>query len=140
MSTGPRISLSSTRSPIGRSVTSSPSCARRRFTGIRFDIVTVAESREAHYDDGRRTHGARRVTRRPGAFRQRAFILPGGDMCGLRRREAFTAAAARFLNAGVPVAAICGATAGLARAGLLDERNHASAAAEYLSATGYRAG
>jgi putative intracellular protease/amidase len=50
--------------------------------------------------------------------------------------EAF-AAAGRFLEAGVPVAAICGATAGLARAGLLDDRNHTSAAAEYLAATGY---
>jgi putative intracellular protease/amidase len=37
----------------------------------------------------------------------------------------------------VPVAAICGATAGLARAGLLDNRNHTSAAADYLAATGY---
>jgi putative intracellular protease/amidase len=41
------------------------------------------------------------------------------------------------LDAGVPVAAICGATAGLARAGLLDRRRHTSAAAEYLMATGY---
>ena len=38
------------------------------------------------------------------------------------------------------VAAICGATAGLARAGLLDERRHTSAAAEYLLATGYAGG
>jgi putative intracellular protease/amidase len=37
----------------------------------------------------------------------------------------------------VPVAAICGATAGLARAGLLDGRKHTSAAKEYLQATGY---
>jgi putative intracellular protease/amidase len=42
--------------------------------------------------------------------------------------------------AGVPVAAICGATAGLARAGLLDERDHTSASAEYLAATGYAGG
>jgi putative intracellular protease/amidase len=40
----------------------------------------------------------------------------------------------------VPVAAICGATAGLARAGLLDERRHTSAAPEYLAATGYAGG
>jgi pimeloyl-ACP methyl ester carboxylesterase len=38
------------------------------------------------------------------------------------------------------VAAICGATAGLARAGLLDERNHASCARDYLAATGYAGG
>jgi len=37
----------------------------------------------------------------------------------------------------VPVAAICGATFGLARAGLLDHRRHTSAAPEYLAASGY---
>jgi putative intracellular protease/amidase len=52
----------------------------------------------------------------------------------------FAEVAARFLDAGVPVAAICGATAGLARAGLLDTRRHTSAAAEYLAATGYAGG
>ena len=41
---------------------------------------------------------------------------------------------------GVPVAAICGVTAGLARAGLLDERNHTSDAAAYLAGTGYAGG
>ena len=40
----------------------------------------------------------------------------------------------------VPVAAICGATAGLVRAGLLDNRRHTSAAAGYLMATGYAGG
>lgn len=40
----------------------------------------------------------------------------------------------------VPVAAICGATAGLAREGLLDDRDHTSAASFYLGATGYKGG
>ncbi|MDJ0344135.1 DJ-1/PfpI family protein [Streptomyces sp. H10-C2] len=53
---------------------------------------------------------------------------------------AFARTAREFLAAGVPVAAICGATAGLAREGLLDDREHTSAAAEYLAATGYRGG
>ncbi|AWZ09426.1 MULTISPECIES: DJ-1/PfpI family protein [unclassified Streptomyces] len=44
----------------------------------------------------------------------------------------FAAKAAEFLAAGVPVAAICGATAGLARAGVLDGRTHTSAAPFYL--------
>ncbi|MEU3469738.1 DJ-1/PfpI family protein [Streptomyces sp. NPDC006687] len=48
--------------------------------------------------------------------------------------DAFAAKAAEFLAAGVPVAAICGATAGLARQGLLDDRPHTSAAAAYLAA------
>jgi putative intracellular protease/amidase len=38
----------------------------------------------------------------------------------------------------VPVAAICGATAGLARVGVLDQRRHTSNAIAYLKGTGYR--
>ncbi|MFD4135722.1 DJ-1/PfpI family protein [Streptomyces goshikiensis] len=45
----------------------------------------------------------------------------------------FAAKAGEFLAAGVPVAAICGATAGLARAGLLDDRAHTSGASFYLT-------
>jgi putative intracellular protease/amidase len=65
------------------------------------------------------------------------LILPGADFWDAGGGQAFTKTAARFLDAGVPVAAICGATAGLARAGLLDTRRHTSGAAEYLMATGY---
>ena len=68
------------------------------------------------------------------------LVLPGADLFDAGGGDAFTAAAARFLAAGVPVAAICGATAGLARAGLLDDRPHTSAAPEYLAATGYAGG
>lgn len=52
----------------------------------------------------------------------------------------FARKARAFLDAGVPVAAICGATAGLAREGLLDDRAHTSAASFYLAATGYKGG
>ncbi|WP_097873342.1 DJ-1/PfpI family protein [Streptomyces sp. ms184] len=52
----------------------------------------------------------------------------------------FARAARTFLDAGVPVAAICGATAGLAREGLLDDRAHTSAVSFYLAATGYAGG
>jgi putative intracellular protease/amidase len=45
--------------------------------------------------------------------------------------------AGRFLDTGIPVAAICGATAGLARGGLLDNHRHTSNASEYLAATRY---
>lgn len=62
----------------------------------------------------------------------------GGWDAGTGELAAFPAAARRFLDAGVPVAAICGAVAGLAREGLLDERDHTGAAPEYLAATGYR--
>jgi putative intracellular protease/amidase len=50
----------------------------------------------------------------------------------------FRTAARRFLDAGVPVAAACGATFGLAVEGLLDERRHTSNAREFLQLSGYR--
>ncbi|WP_405390021.1 DJ-1/PfpI family protein [Streptomyces sp. NBC_01102] len=52
----------------------------------------------------------------------------------------FARTARAFLDAGVPVAAVCGATAGLAREGLLDDRTHTSAVPFYLAATGYAGG
>ena len=61
------------------------------------------------------------------------LILPGGD--GWEEPGAHRAAvekAAAFLRHGTPVAAICGATAGLARAGLLDDRAHTSNAPSYM--------
>jgi putative intracellular protease/amidase len=62
------------------------------------------------------------------------LILPGADLwdTGSDATDGALAAARAFLAAGVPVAAICGATAGLARAGLLDDRAHTSTAPEYL--------
>lgn len=111
-----------------------------RFTGTRFEVVTVAESRDPITTMG----GVRMVPDALLADLEPAdsdlLILPGAGMWDAGGGEAFAAAAGRFLDAGVPVAAICGATAGLARAGLLDERNHTSAAPEYLAATGYAGG
>ncbi|HEX2286494.1 MAG TPA: DJ-1/PfpI family protein [Mycobacterium sp.] len=111
-----------------------------RFTGVRFDIVAVAESREPITTMGgvRMLPDALVADLQPGD--SDLLILPGADMWDSGDGQQFAATARRFLDAGVPVAAICGATAGLARAGLLDERNHTSAAAEYLAATGYRGG
>jgi putative intracellular protease/amidase len=112
-----------------------------RFTGTRFDVVTVAESLEPITTMGgvRILPDLRLAELDPAA--SDILILPGADIWdGDGGGEAFAAAAERFLAARVPVAAICGATAGLARAGLLDERHHTSAAAEYLAATGYAGG
>jgi putative intracellular protease/amidase len=66
------------------------------------------------------------------------LILPGNDIWDTEAFAPFAAAARRFLDAGVPVAAICGATGGLALAGLLDDRAHTSNAAEFLAGLGYR--
>lgn len=68
------------------------------------------------------------------------LILPGGTAWDEGRNMEAVDCARAFLQAGVPVAAICGATAGLARGGLLDQRPHTSNAREYLAATGYAGG
>ena len=69
------------------------------------------------------------------------LILPGADLWDAGDDLApFARTAGEFLAAGTPVAAICGATAGLARAGLLDDRAHTSAVSFYLAATGYAGG
>jgi putative intracellular protease/amidase len=108
-----------------------------RFTGTAFEVVTVAESGEPVLTMG----GVRVLPDMLLADLDPAdsnlLILPGAAMWDAGGGDAFAAAAGRFLAAGVPVAAICGATAGLARAGVLDSRRHTSAAAEYLAATGY---
>ena len=100
-----------------------------RFTGEPWQIVTVAASA-----DPVTTMGGLRIVPDlvladldPAA--SDLLILPGADLWDDGRGDDFAAAADRFLEAGVPVAAICGATAGLARAGLLDQRRHTSAAA-----------
>ncbi|WP_345149777.1 DJ-1/PfpI family protein, partial [Nonomuraea rubra] len=63
------------------------------------------------------------------------LVLPGADLWDAGDSLApFARKAREFLDAGVPVAAICGAVAGLAREGLLDERDHTSAVPQYLDA------
>lgn len=69
------------------------------------------------------------------------LILPGGDSwTEYRAHDGIAELAAAFLEAGIPVAAICGATFSLARAGLLDTRSHTSNDLGYLKsvAPGYR--
>ncbi|WAU78842.1 glutamine amidotransferase [Streptomyces sp. Qhu-G9] len=69
------------------------------------------------------------------------LILPGADLWDTGDELApFARKAGEFLAADVPVAAICGGTAGLAREGLLDDRTHTSAVSFYLAATGYQGG
>jgi putative intracellular protease/amidase len=108
-----------------------------RFTGEPFDVVTVGETA-----DPVTTMGGLRVLPditlgKLDPADSAILVLAGADHWDAGGGAAFAEAARRFLDAGVPVAAICGATAGLARAGLLDDRLHTSAAAEYLRATGY---
>ena len=66
------------------------------------------------------------------------LILPGGASWDLGMETEAVDMAREFLGSGVPVAAICGATAGLARGGLLDQSRHTSNSPAYLAATGYK--
>lgn len=66
------------------------------------------------------------------------LILPGG--AGWEKGEHAEALekAKQFLAAGVPVAAICGATAGLALVGILDDKQHTSNWPGELKAVNYQ--
>ena len=106
----------------------------------RYRVVTVGPTQEPVT-----TMGGLRITPdialaelRPGDSAM--LILAGGDQWDQDSMAGFRTAARRFLAAGVPVAAICGATYGLALEGLLDDRAHTSNAAEYLASSGYAGG
>lgn len=111
-----------------------------RFTGTRWNVVTVAESPEPITTMGGLRIVPEMVLDDLDPAASRLLILAGSGTWDSGGGQEFAAAAERFLEAGVPVAAICGATAGLAGAGLLDKRRHTSGAAEYLAATGYSGG
>jgi len=66
------------------------------------------------------------------------LILPGGQSWESGSNAEAIDKARDFVAAGVPVAAICAATLALARAGFLDDREHTSNAADYLTTSGYR--
>lgn len=111
-----------------------------RFTGTQFEVSCAAESL-----DPVRTMGGLKIAPDtlladvdPGAAE--ILILPGAELWDSGGGAEVAELAGRFLASGKPVAAICGATLGLARAGLLDDRRHTSAAAEYLEASGYAGG
>lgn len=68
-----------------------------------------------------------------------ALVIPGGNHYAAGH-ERLIKAVGHLVDKEIPVAAICGATLLLARAGFLDERRHTSNAASYLEASGYRGG
>lgn len=104
-----------------------------RFAGTPWEVVTVAERPGTVT-----TMGGLRIQPdlvladlHPAA--SGLLVLPGSELFDAGEGAVWAEAARAFLAAEVPVAAICGATAGLARGGLLDERRHTSAAADYLA-------
>ncbi len=66
------------------------------------------------------------------------LILPGGRLWDEGKNMNVIETAKTVLASGGIVAAICGATVGLARGGLLDDRKHTSNSREYLEATHYK--
>lgn len=111
-----------------------------RYTGTPFEVITVAESLNPITTLGGLRILPDMLLADLDPLASDLLVLAGAEMWDAGGGQAFAAAAQRFLAAGVPVAAICGATAGLARAGLLNERNHTSAAAGYLAASSYAGG
>lgn len=65
------------------------------------------------------------------------LILPGSELWTEPITDPALAKARDFLDAGVPVSAICGAVFGLARTGLLDHRRHTSNDPNWLASSGY---
>ncbi len=107
------------------------------FEGKRYRVIAVAET-----DQQVTTKGGLRLApditiRELEAADSDMLILPGADTWLTGQNIAFAAAAARFLDAGVPVAAICGATVGLAHGGVLNDRDHTSNAAQILESDAY---
>ncbi|MFE3452652.1 type 1 glutamine amidotransferase family protein [Nonomuraea sp. NPDC059194] len=105
--------------------------------GEHYDIVTVAET-----TDPVTTMGGTRILPditldQLSPADSAMLILPGADLWDEGGNGAFAKKAAEFLAAGVPVAAICGAVPGLAREGLLDDRDHTSAFPGYVQVDGY---
>lgn len=64
------------------------------------------------------------------------LVLPGADTW-FDGHDRVLHLARALLERQAPVAGICGATYGLARAGLLDERRHTSNAPDFLTPSGY---
>ena len=65
------------------------------------------------------------------------LVLPGADTWAEPAQGAWLDRTREFLDAGVPVAAICGATFALAAAGFLDERPHTGPDRDFLASSGY---
>ncbi len=98
----------------------------------RYRVVTVAETTEPVTTMGGMRILPDMVAANLDPADSAMLILPGAGSWDEGGNGELARLARRFLDAGVPVAAICGATFGLAREGLLDDRAHTSNVLFYL--------
>ena len=100
----------------------------------RFDVTTVGFSESTVTTMGGLAltpdHTLSQVDPRETAI----FILPGGDMWQEKSRPDLINLLHRLHERGVPIAAICGATLEIARAGLTRQTRHTSNSKKYLKA------
>jgi putative intracellular protease/amidase len=105
--------------------------------GKKYRIVTVGETSDPITTKGGITLAPDITSGELDHSTSAMLILPGADTWLGGGNAGFVDAASRFLAAGVPVAAICGATVGLAHAGVLNERDHTSNAPQILESDAY---
>jgi len=109
-----------------------PGLAMANGTQPRFDVVIAGTSMEPVTTKGGLTVVPAQSLAEIDPHDIDMLIIPGADTWAEGHDEVL-ALASDLVTAGRPVAAICGATLGLARAGLLDDRPHTSNAPDYLA-------
>ena len=98
-----------------------------RFTGTRFDVVTVAESAPSRSRRWAECAWRRHAARRAHARRQRPPCLGRSDDMGRRQGTGIRCRGGKLPRRPSPGGGDVGARLGLARAGLLDNRDHTTA-------------
>jgi putative intracellular protease/amidase len=106
----------------------------------RYRVVTVARNREPIVTMGGVRIEPEAELREISPSKSSMLILPGGNAWERGGNLEAIGKTREFIAACVPVAAVCGATLALARAGLLDNRYHTSNDREYLASSRYRGG
>ena len=105
--------------------------------GEKYRIVTVGETSDPITTKGGITLAPDITIGELDPSNSAMLILPGADTWLGGGNAGFVDTASRFLAGGVPVAAICGATVGLAHAGVLNELDHTSNAPQILESDAY---
>jgi len=98
------------------------------------DVVTVGFSRETIVTMGGLKIAPDQTIKDVNIDEACIFIAPGGDMWEQETNDEITVLLQQLHAAQAPIAAICGATLAIARAGLLKHTLHTSNSLEYLKA------